>query len=85
MLITLWGKEKELLNVLLLITLGRLDTVVRFEFVFAHLLKISLSDRGDEDAISLDKRLTWNRLDQQSCRKDLSLLQLSSSFDCVLN
>lgn len=33
--------------------------------------------------ISLDKLFTWNRLDQQSCRKDLSLLQ--SSFDCVLN
>lgn len=85
MLITLWGKEKGLLIFFLdsFLKCSAGWTQLSDFSLFAHFLNISLSHRHYEDVISLDKLFTWNRLDQQSCRKDLSLLQ--SSFDCVLN
>lgn len=76
------GREKELFwgggcNVLECSAFS--DPKVRFQFVFAHLLNISLV-RLQEDVISIDRLLRWNRLDQPSPRRSSCRLPPPANF-----
>lgn len=55
MLITLQGKEKELLIFFFFFTLSSTQRVVRLQFIFVHLWNVSLLDNHYQDLISLNK------------------------------